>query len=292
MQNECRTKSYIKGINRRVEPPVTRWPHSQTRTCRFPGSSSSGGRLASNTGLHRSQNWSSSFHARMKSDPTIPRLRSTLPASARFSPYGRAHGHQPPHSPKPVRVLTVSNAAGAKANPRQHSHHVTSCTEPRMNDFIFNQCVRLLEWAARKFGTTYNAINVWIFLRHLAGHHDRVDHCGDCLVAKSRRASPSVILEARSSHHRRRRRAGDSPGTGQPSRSGAAVTDVPVPRFQNRHRCRIWSIAKLRERARFGVLMENPLQRRWGLFPTIGNCGQKSRRRPMRDLPMRVTSAG
>jgi hypothetical protein len=32
-----------------------------------------------------------------------------------------------------------------------------------MIDFIFSQCVRLLEWAARKLGTTYNAINVWIF---------------------------------------------------------------------------------------------------------------------------------
>ena len=32
-----------------------------------------------------------------------------------------------------------------------------------MIDFIFRQCVRLLEWAARKLGTTYNAINVWIF---------------------------------------------------------------------------------------------------------------------------------
>ena len=32
-----------------------------------------------------------------------------------------------------------------------------------MIDFIFHQCVRLLEWSARKLGTTYNAINVWIF---------------------------------------------------------------------------------------------------------------------------------
>jgi hypothetical protein len=32
-----------------------------------------------------------------------------------------------------------------------------------MIDFIFRQCVRLLEWAARKLGTTYTAINVWIF---------------------------------------------------------------------------------------------------------------------------------
>ena len=29
-----------------------------------------------------------------------------------------------------------------------------------MIDFIFRQCVRLLEWAARNLGTTYNAINV------------------------------------------------------------------------------------------------------------------------------------
>ena len=42
-------------------------------------------------------------------------------------------------------------------------------------------------------------------LRHLAGHHDRVDHRGDRPVAESRRASASVILEARSSHHPRRR---------------------------------------------------------------------------------------
>ena len=32
-----------------------------------------------------------------------------------------------------------------------------------MIDFIFRQCVRLLECTARKLGTTYNAINVWIF---------------------------------------------------------------------------------------------------------------------------------
>ena len=40
-------------------------------------------------------------------------------------------------------------------------------------------------------------------LRHLAGHHDRVDHRRDRPVEKSRRASASVILEARASHHRK-----------------------------------------------------------------------------------------
>ena len=76
-------------------------------------------------------------------------------------------------------------------------------------------------------------------LRHLAGHHDRVDRCGDRPVEKSRCASASVIFEARSSHHRRRRRNPDSPRESQPSRSGAVVTDVPIPRSQIRHRCRI-----------------------------------------------------
>ena len=57
----------------------------------------------------------------------------------------------------------VQGATGVKANPRQPSHRVTTCTAPRMIDFIFRQCVRLLEWAARKLGSTYNAINVWIF---------------------------------------------------------------------------------------------------------------------------------
>ena len=31
-------------------------------------------------------------------------------------------------------------------------------------DKVFNQCVRLLLWGADKLGTTYNAINVWIFV--------------------------------------------------------------------------------------------------------------------------------
>ena len=31
-----------------------------------------------------------------------------------------------------------------------------------MNE-IFNWCVELLQWGAQKFGTTYVAINVWIF---------------------------------------------------------------------------------------------------------------------------------
>ena len=39
----------------------------------------------------------------------------------------------------------------------------TPLREEQMINFIFRQCVRLLEWAARKLGTTYNAINVWIF---------------------------------------------------------------------------------------------------------------------------------
>ena len=32
-----------------------------------------------------------------------------------------------------------------------------------MTDPIFDRCVDLLEWTARKFGTTYKAVNVWIF---------------------------------------------------------------------------------------------------------------------------------
>jgi len=28
---------------------------------------------------------------------------------------------------------------------------------------VFDLCVRLLEWLARVFGTTYEAVNVWIF---------------------------------------------------------------------------------------------------------------------------------
>ena len=31
-------------------------------------------------------------------------------------------------------------------------------------DKVFSQCVRLLLWGANKLGTTYNAINVWIFV--------------------------------------------------------------------------------------------------------------------------------
>jgi len=57
----------------------------------------------------------------------------------------------------------VHGATGAKANSRQALDHVTACMASQMIDFIFSQCVRLLEWAARKLGTTYNAINVWIF---------------------------------------------------------------------------------------------------------------------------------
>ena len=32
-----------------------------------------------------------------------------------------------------------------------------------MTDYIFEKCVVLLHWLARKCGTTYEAINVWIF---------------------------------------------------------------------------------------------------------------------------------
>ena len=32
-----------------------------------------------------------------------------------------------------------------------------------MIDKIFIACVDLLEWLAKKLGTTYNAVNVWIF---------------------------------------------------------------------------------------------------------------------------------
>ena len=32
-----------------------------------------------------------------------------------------------------------------------------------MTDYIFERCVVLLHWIARKVGTTYEAINVWIF---------------------------------------------------------------------------------------------------------------------------------
>ena len=32
-----------------------------------------------------------------------------------------------------------------------------------MTDYIFEKCVVFLHWLARKFGTTYEAINVWIF---------------------------------------------------------------------------------------------------------------------------------
>ena len=33
-----------------------------------------------------------------------------------------------------------------------------------MIDKLFVWCVELLEWMARKLGTTYNAVNVWIFI--------------------------------------------------------------------------------------------------------------------------------
>ena len=31
-------------------------------------------------------------------------------------------------------------------------------------DKIFNLCVSMLNWGAYRLGTTYNAINVWIFV--------------------------------------------------------------------------------------------------------------------------------
>jgi hypothetical protein len=33
-----------------------------------------------------------------------------------------------------------------------------------MIDKLFIDCVRLLHWIADRFGTTYEAINVWIFI--------------------------------------------------------------------------------------------------------------------------------
>ena len=33
-----------------------------------------------------------------------------------------------------------------------------------MIEALFVQCVRLLHWLAKKLGTTYEAVNVWIFL--------------------------------------------------------------------------------------------------------------------------------
>ena len=120
-------------------------------------------------------------------------------------------------------------------------------------------------------------------LRHLAGHHDRVDHCGDRPVEKSRRASASVILKARSSHHRRRRRAPDSPGAWRPSRSGAAVTGVAVPRSQIRYHCRICSIAQSWMHVRLTAISDISSLRRQTLTPhVIARQDLRDRRRARR----------
>jgi hypothetical protein len=33
----------------------------------------------------------------------------------------------------------------------------------KMTDYIFEKCVVFLHWLARKLGTTYEAVNVWLF---------------------------------------------------------------------------------------------------------------------------------
>jgi hypothetical protein len=38
----------------------------------------------------------------------------------------------------------------------------THATRKTMTDPIFDRCVDFLEWTARKFGTTYKAVNIWI----------------------------------------------------------------------------------------------------------------------------------
>ena len=43
-----------------------------------------------------------------------------------------------------------------------------------MIDKIFDGCVNLLVWLAEKLGTTYKAVNVWIFVRDRAADHPRV----------------------------------------------------------------------------------------------------------------------
>jgi len=36
--------------------------------------------------------------------------------------------------------------------------------QKKTNDKVFCLCVEILLWGAKKFNTTYNAINVWIFV--------------------------------------------------------------------------------------------------------------------------------